>query len=69
MNQIKLNDVFYLDSENGHTYTIIIVNINDFREPSRKYACDVWDGDILADDLMFFGDDFFNDNKDKLRKE
>lgn len=60
---INIGDKFILHSENGMDYKIEICNINDFREPSMKYACLVWDGNgVGADDFLFFGDEFFQKN-------
>jgi len=57
---IKEGDKFVLHSSNGMDYNIKVININNFREPEMKYACDVIDGNgICSDDVMFFGDDFF----------
>ena len=68
--QVKLNDRFILHSENGHDYNITVVNINEFREPSMKYACDVYcEGNHVGDDFMFVGDEFFEKNQDKLERE
>jgi hypothetical protein len=41
---VNKGDVLYLDSENGMKYTIEVVNVNDYREPSMKYAIDMIDG-------------------------
>lgn len=63
MDNIKLNDEFILHSKNGMDYKIIVVNINDFREPSMKYGLDVWDGNgVYAGDVLFVGDSFFSNN-------
>lgn len=67
--EIRINDTFLFHSSNGMNYKIRIVNINSYREPSERYACDVWDGNgNYAGDVMFFGDDFFETNKDKIEK-
>jgi hypothetical protein len=61
---IKVNDIFILHSDNGMDYNITVVNINEFREPNMKYACEVIDGNGVAfDDFMFVGDEFFNSKK------
>lgn len=58
---VKVGDKYILHSSNGMDYNIEIVNINDCREPSRKYGADVYDGNgVYAGDVMFFGDDFLN---------
>lgn len=51
---------YILHSENNHDYTIEIINVNDFREPSMKYAGEVYDenGKPVYNDVQFFGDDF-----------
>ena len=67
---MKVNDEYVLHSSNGMDYKIIIVNINDYREPSMKYALDVWDGNGVScgEDVYFVGDDFFNKNNiEKVR--
>ena len=57
----KVNDKYIFHAEDGRNFTIEVVNINDFREPSMKYACDVYDDNgEYAGDVMFFGDDFLN---------
>lgn len=57
----KVGDKFILHSENGMDYKIIIENVNDYREPSMRYAIDVEDGNgIHPDDVMFVGDDFLS---------
>ena len=67
--EIRINDTFLFHSSNGMDYKIRIVSINNYREPSYKYGCDIWDGDgNYAGDVLFFGDDFFETNKDKIEK-
>ena len=67
--EIRINDTFLFHSSNVMDFKIRIVNINNYREPSEKYACDVWDEyGTYAGDVMFFGDDFFETNKDKIEK-
>jgi hypothetical protein len=59
-NEIKVGNVFILDSEYGKQYEVVIININDCRDPRTKYACDVYlDGVCINDDYIFIGDDFF----------
>lgn len=61
MMEIKVNDKFILHATNGTNYRINVININKYREPSMKYACDIWDGDgNYAGDVSFVGDDFFD---------
>lgn len=57
---IKVGDKFILHSDNGADYKIEVVNINDFREPSMRYAVQAYDpyGEP-CDRLCFIGDDFF----------
>ena len=67
---MKVNDEYVLHSSNGMDYKIIIVNINDYRESSMKYALDVWDenGVSCGEDVYFVGDDFFDKNNiEKVR--
>ena len=55
----QVGDKFILHSSNGMDYSIEIVSVNNFREPSMKYGADVYDGNgVYAGDVMFFGDDF-----------
>ena len=57
----NVGDRYIFHSENGMDYTVNIVNVNLFREPSMKYGADVFDSNgTYAGDLMFFGDDFIN---------
>lgn len=66
---MNIGDEFILHSENGRDYTIEIVNANECREPSLRYAADVWDDEgNCPEDLMFFGDEFFEKNKSKIEK-
>jgi hypothetical protein len=63
--KVKENDILYLDSENGLTYKIDIININDFREPSMKYAIDLIDCNGVRysesyGDYYFCGQDFID---------
>lgn len=53
----KRGDKFILHSVNGMDYKIEIINVNDYREPSMRYACDVTDGNgIKSNDVMFFSE-------------
>ncbi len=57
----KVGDKYILHSSNGMDYDIEVINVNDYREPSMRYACEVCDGNgVYADDFMFFGDDFLS---------
>ena len=63
MFKVKEGDVLYLDSENGMTYEVI--NVNDFREPSMKYAIDIiYSTDVrytdIYEDYAFVGQDFID---------
>ncbi len=60
---VNKGDILYLDSENGMKYTIEVINVNDYREPSMKYAVDMIDGNGVRysdayGDYYFCGDDF-----------
>lgn len=56
---VKVGDKYILHSSNGMNYSIEIINVSDFREPSMKYGADVYDGNgVYAGDVMFFDDDF-----------
>lgn len=64
---LNVGDRYIFHSENGLEYTIEIINISEYRESSMKYACDVYDSiGHYAEDYIFLGDKFFEDNKDKL---
>ena len=66
---MNVGDKFILHSENGKDYTIEIVNVNECREPSLRYAADVWDDEVnYYGDVIFFGDEFFEKNKSKIEK-
>ena len=57
----NINDELRLNSINGMTYKIVIVNINEFRPPEAKYGIDMWDGNgIYAGDVQFVGESFLN---------
>lgn len=61
MDMANVGDKFIFHSSNGMNYSIEVVNVNDFREPSRKYGVDMYDGNgVYAGDVMFFGDDFLS---------
>ena len=58
---IKVGDKYILHSSNGMDYSIEVVNVNDFREPSLKYGIDVYDcNGTYAGDVMFVGEDFLS---------
>lgn len=64
---VNKGDVLYLDSENGLRYKVEVVNVNDFREPSMKYAIDLVqeqeNGARYTDaygDYAFVGQDFID---------
>ena len=67
--KVEKDDVLYLDSENGLTYEIEIISINEFRPPESKYAINLIDpnGNSYYDtygDFAFVGQDFI----DKCRR-
>lgn len=67
--EIKVGDKFRFHGDNGIDYAIYVVNINYFREPSMKYGLDIYDDKgVYAGDIMFCGDDFFNNNANKFDK-
>lgn len=58
---ISVRDRFVFYSDNGMDYTIEVINVNNYREPSMRYACEVCDGNgVYASDVMFFSEDFLN---------
>ena len=57
----KVKDKYIYCADNGKIFNIEVVNVNNFREPSMKYACDVYDENgKYAGDYLFFGDAFLN---------
>lgn len=67
--EIKVGDRYILHSSNGKDYTIKIVSVNHFRPIDMTYAADIQDANgNHSGDVGFFGDDFFERNKDKLDK-
>ena len=57
----KVGDKYILHSSNGMDYSIEVINVNEFREPSMKYGADVYDGNgVYFGDVTFFGDDFLS---------
>lgn len=62
---VSKGDVLYLDSDNGLRYQVEVLSVNDFREPSMKYAIDLVDsnGARYSDcygDITFVGQDFID---------
>lgn len=52
--ELKIKDrVIIIDSKGNPVTKGTIININDFREPSQKYAVDV---DNYEEDVLFYGD-------------
>lgn len=69
MTKIEVDDEFIFHSKNGEDYKIRVININEFRDPWMKYGCDIWDGNgTYVGDVVFMGDDFFNEFKDRFEK-
>lgn len=67
--EVKVSDKYIFHSKNGMDYRIEIVSVNEFREPSMKYGCDIWDGNgVYAGDVAFLGDDFFNEFKNQFER-
>jgi len=63
--EIKPRDRLIFHSENGRDYIVEVCNVNDFREPSMKYAIDLINPNgvsyyELYGDWFFCGDDFIN---------
>lgn len=57
----KVGDKYIFHSSNGMDYDITIINVNNFRDPSMKYGCDVYDvNGTHVGDVMFFGEDFIS---------
>lgn len=56
-----VGDKYILHSTNGIDYSIKVVNVNEFREPSLKYGIDVYDGNgTYTGDVIFVGEDFLS---------
>lgn len=52
--ELKVRDRVTIIGASGSLVAVgTIININDFREPSQKYAVDV---DSYEDDVLFFGE-------------
>lgn len=68
---IEVGDTFRLNSSNGHTYVMQVVNINEFRDPANRYALDVFDETAKAwsPDLHFCDSAFLAKCKKISRKE
>lgn len=63
-------DILELHSENGLIYKVEILNINEYRPPEMKYACNIIDPNgnsyfSTYGDYYFCGDDFIQ----KLEKK
>ena len=53
----KVGDKYYFQSA-GVTYLAEIVNVNEWREPSMKYAVDIYfQGKTVYEDVFFVGDE------------
>ena len=64
---VNKGDVLYLDSdlENGLKYKVEVINVNDYREPSMKYAVDIiYSTNVrytdIYEDYAFVGQDFID---------
>ena len=58
---VKVGDKYILHSSNGMDYSIKVINVSDYREPSMKYGIDMYDGNgTYAGDVLFVGEDFFS---------
>ena len=71
--EIHKGDILYFDSDDGSTFTVKIISINDFRPPESKYAVDVINSYGTSyydfyDDYYFCGQDFI-DKCYKTKKE
>lgn len=57
----NIGDKYILHSENGHDYSIVVININEFRPPNMTYGLDVYDDNgNYAGDVVFVGAPFFD---------
>ena len=58
---VKVGDKFILHSVNGMDYSIEVINVSDYREPSMKYGIDMYDGNgTYVGDVIFVDDSFLN---------
>jgi len=64
---MKVGDKFTLNAE-GNFYNCKITNISDYREPSMKYALDLYRNGTYID-TYFAGEEFFIQNKDNILME
>ncbi len=53
MSELKQGQNVIVTDANGNEYQGVLVNVNDYREPSLKYAVD-----IGLDDFVFVGDKY-----------
>lgn len=59
--EVRVGDKLKIDLEDGTTYDIIVVNINNFRPPKEKYGIDLWDENgTYFGDVVFVGQDFMD---------
>lgn len=63
--QVKEGNKYILHSENGLDYKVVVINVNDYREPSMRYAIEITDLFGVsylntAGDYLFCGDDLIN---------
>ena len=65
---VNKGDVLYLDLKHGlkyMKYTVEVISVNDYREPSMKYAIDMVDGNGVRysdcyGDYAFVGQEFID---------
>lgn len=64
MTLAKTGDIYALKSSNGHTYTLVVLNVNTYRPPDMIYACDMYyDEDPKSSHLSIVGDYYFCGNE------
>lgn len=67
--EVKVGDKFIFHSANGMDYRINVISINEYREPSMRYGCDIWNRNAVnIGDVTFVGDDFFDQFKNQFER-
>ena len=61
----KIKEKLLLD---GGEYFAVIISINEFREPSAKYALDIYDQNNTFCDTVFAGEDYLDNYCKKIEE-
>lgn len=62
----KIKEKLLLQSKDGNEYIVVIININDFREPSAKYGLNVYDKNNTIYDFVFVCEDYLDNYCKKI---